>query len=507
MELITSQLLTWLLFSPLVGVGVMTFIPQARTNMVGVVGIGATAIPLVMVVWLLFLYTPGEGLMQFSHEIDWFQLAVSANQTLAFSYHVGIDGISLPLVMLTAFICFVTAIAALLYIERRRKLFFLLLLLLEVGMLGVFLSQNLLLFFLFFEITLVATYILIGQWGGVRREEAANHFLIYNGLGSGVLLLAFLVLLFLGGTLDYAGLQNEMRIIIATTDENELTYMLWGVFLAIWTAFAIKLPLFPLHSWMVRVHSEASAPVVMLHAGVLLKVGAYGLIRYGVVLFPTLMSQAGEVIALLGLISLFVGALIALVQTDLRRILAYASMSHMGLVLMGIAAQNEAGLSGAVLQSVSHGLISALLFFLIGALTVRTRSTSLARLGGLAHPYPLWSGFFLFAGLALLSLPTTSGFISELLIFLGLFAKHPLLAGIGTLALVLAAAYALRMVLQTTYGKGNAQSQLVGSDLHRSEMVPVFLLCASILFVGVYPQALTGPMSEAIQLVVTQMGG
>jgi NADH-quinone oxidoreductase subunit M len=375
-------------------------------------------------------------------------------------------------------------------------------------MIGVFLAANFFLFFIFFEVTLIATFFLIGGWGYLGKEKAANHFLLYNGLGSGFMLFAMIGFLMFFGSLDYSVLQERigqlMEQLALLTPQAKA--MLWLTFISLIIAFGIKLPMFPFHTWMLRVHVEAPTPVVMIHSGILLKMGAYGLIRFGVGFFPGFMKTAAFLLSVLGLVNILYGAVLAIVERELKKVLAYSSISHMGVILFGLASLNEEGLTGAVFQAVSHGLISALFFFLVGSLYERTKTTQLDDLGGLAKSMPLLSGMLMVAGLALLGLPGFSGFISEFFAFLGLFQTKPFIAAVGTLGLILATVYALRAVLKTTFGP--VQERFLGlTDIRAVESVSMFVLVGLITLIGIAPAVLGGPMHVTLQLLVSKIGG
>ena len=275
--------------------------------------------------------------------------------------------------------------------------------------------------------------------------------------------------------------------------------MKWTVFIMLLVAFGIKLPIFPFHTWMLKVHTEAPPAVVMIHSGILLKMGAYGLIRFGILFFPAEAQQWAWVLALLGVINIVYGAILAMVQKDFKLVLAYSSISHMGIVLLGLAAFNISGLQGAVFQLISHGLISALMFLLVGSIYERTETTQLDRLGGLAQNIPFISGILLIAGMASLGLPGLSGFISEFLAFLGLFETHRVYAIVGTLGIIFAAVYVLRGVLNITFGpKQPSLLQQGMRDARFIEAVPMITLVAFILLLGVYPSVLSQPLQQTI---------
>jgi NADH-quinone oxidoreductase subunit M len=501
-----DSLPTLLTFTPLVGILVLLCLPRNH-KMVRLVGILATLPSLVCAIGLVQRFNPTAGKMQFVQSLRWFQIPFPKAEGWTFYYSMGVDGLSLTLVTLTCVISTLAAIASL-FIKDRRKEYYSLLLLLQVGMTGVFLATNLFLFFLFFEVTLVVTFFLIGIWGYLGKERAANQFLLYNGLGSGFMLFSLIGLLVLTGSLEYVTLQEQMQHIFSQPElvQGSFKLLLWSIFLSLLLAFGIKLPVFPFHSWMLRVHVEAPTPVVMIHSGVLLKMGAYGILRFGVGLFPDYMKEVATVVAILGLINILYGAILAFVEPELKKVLAYSSVSQMGIILLGVASLNVIGLEGALFQAISHGLISALLFFLVGSLVERTKTTQLDELGGLAKSMPLLSGILLTAGMALLGLPGLSGFISEFFTFLGLFAVKPVMTLIATLGLILGVLYTLRAVLKTTYGPIK-ERYVTESDLSRVEATWMLVLVGLSLWIGLAPAVLGDAIGPSIQLMVSRMGG
>ncbi|PTM56740.1 complex I subunit 4 family protein [Desmospora activa] len=509
MEGLLQTLPTWIIFSPLFGVLVLLFLPRAQTAWLRGVGVAATVPPLLLAVLMAIRFDVTIATVQFQQKITWFSIPIQQGVGLDFHYHLGVDGLSLPLVVLTAIIAVLAAIASALYIRERLKGYFTVFLLLEVGMMGVFMARDLFLFFLFFEVTLVTLFFLIGIWGAVYRERAANQFLLYNGVGSALMLLGFIGLLFLFQTLDLEQLRQmsaNPELGLVMEQDPIIRNLVWTVFLALVIAFGIKLPIFPFHSWMLRVHTEAPPAVVMVHSGVLLKMGAYGLIRFGVDLFPAQVVAIAPWLGLLGVINILYGAVLAFVQTDLKRVLAFSSVSHMGIILLGIAALNDIGLQGAVFQAVSHGFISALLFFFIGALYQRTRTTDIRELGGLSRSVPVLSGIFLAGGLALLGLPGMSGFIAEFQAFLGFFSPFPVLAAIGVIGLILTAVYTLRAVMQINFGPISERWASL-SDLKAKEAAPMLVMLGLIMLIGVWPAVLGDPMQTTIQTIVSKIGG
>ncbi|MCA0170473.1 NuoM family protein [Bacillus sp. RAR_GA_16] len=489
-----SGLLTILILSPLLGVIVLSLMP-AEHRSIKIIGVLGTVLPLMLTIVVFSLYDRTLSGVQFVESYRWFELmtAISPNEPYPVTYDLGISGLSLLFLMLSALITFLASLAAF-RIQEGVKAFYLLFLLLEFGILGVFSSENLFLFFLFFEVTLVAMFLLIGKWGGFEREKAAFSFLVYNGIGSILLLIVIIVLFVELRTMNI----SELTALLQESDSYEFlsgNTRMW-LFLLLLLGFGTKLPIVPLHTWMVRVHIEAPIAVVMIHAGVLLKIGAYGLIRFGAGFFPEQLKETAVILAILGVINLLYGAFIALVQTELRSVLAYSSISHMGIVIIGIASFNTAGLQGAVFQTISHGLIAALLFLLVGVIIDRFHSTKLSDLGGVASQTPLFAGFFLAAGLASLGLPGMSGFISEFLAFLGLFETMPVIGSIGVIGLILTAVYVLRAVLAVTFGERKPQFDKQ-KDLSAIELVSSAILLSLIIWIGVYPAVLSNTLQMA----------
>ncbi|MDF2925831.1 MAG: proton-translocating NADH-quinone oxidoreductase subunit [Paenibacillaceae bacterium] len=550
-------ILSMIAFSPLLGVLILLFLPARNGKWIRIAGVWATVIPLLLATWLYVDFSTTTTGYQYAEQFSWIHLPLSLDNNLLsqgftglelrFDYTMAVDGLSLPLVFLTALIATMAALASK-FIKKRWKLYYILFLLLETGMFGVFMAQDLFLFFLFFEITLVPMFFLIGIWGYIHRERAANKFLLYNGLGSAVMLIAFLVIVATAGfvqqddMLYYTGHLGEIKnnlfgvgveSYVNADDPNnpfylkdalEWTVRLWGdlswtidgkstVFLLLLIAFGIKLPIFPFHTWMLKVHSEAPPSIVMIHSGILLKMGAYGLIRFGVLMFPEEARNWAVALAVLGVINVLYGAVLALRQEDFKLVLAYSSISHMGIVLLGIAAFNQAGIQGAIFQMISHGLISALLFLMVGSIYERTETSNLRELGGLAKAMPFIGGILMIGGMASLGLPGLSGFPGELLAFLGLFDSMRAIAIVGAAGIILAAVYVLRGVLGITYGpilekyRGLRDARLI-------EAVPMIVLVAFILLLGVYPGILTQTMQQTvadfdslIQIIAAKIGG
>ncbi|XID91136.1 NuoM family protein [Paenibacillaceae bacterium WGS1546] len=533
-------ILSLITFLPLVGALIVLLLPGERGNWPRTAAIVFTAIPLALTLWLFASYHPATGGGAYAEHATWLSIPLNTelipgelgaeSLRLLFDYRLAVDGISLPLLLLTGVVSTMAALASV-HIRKRRKTFYALFLLLVTGIYGVFLARDLILFFIFFEVTLIPMFFLIGIWGYYGREKAATRFLVYNGLGSAAMLLAFLMLIASlgfgvedGSRLTFSG--NYDVLLANLTDPNAIANVdsaftrsmgifltdnaRWAAFLLLLVAFGIKVPIFPFHTWMLKVHTEAPPAIVMIHSGILLKMGVYGLIRFAVFLFPEQIQSWTTVLAVLGVINILYGAILACVQKEFKLVLAYSSISHMGIVLLGIASLEEVGLQGAIFQSVSHGLISALLFLIVGSLYERTNTTQLDELGGLAKAIPFTSGILLLAGLASLGLPGLSGFVGEFLAFLGLFGSMKVLTAVGVLGILLAAVYVLRSVLKITYGP--MPERFAGmKDARFVEALPMVALAALIVLLGVYPSILTDLMQHGFgglfEQFQTRVGG
>ncbi|OAT71688.1 NADH-quinone oxidoreductase subunit M [Parageobacillus thermoglucosidasius] len=501
--------LSLLVFSPLLGILLLAFAPKTQERTIKWLGFLSTLPSLILSLFAFFQYLRGYRLEHLAEKRDWVRFAdfpFLTESTFVVRYELNIDGLSLVMIVLASLLAALAAIASI-HIKKEWKGYFMLFLLLEIGMLGVFAAGNMVLFFIFLEITLVAMFFLIGKWGGFARERAAYSYLLYNGVGSAILLIVIAVLFARAGTSNMELLKEMLhnpaaraQLIAPISDGLRLS-----LFIALLIAFGIKLPIVPFHRWILRVHVQAPPAIVMLHAGVLLKIGAYGLIRFGIGLFPDQFRDFSLLIAILGVVNLLYGAFLAFLQDDFKMVLAYSSVSHMGIVLIGLGALNEAGMQGAIFQAVSHGFISALLFLLVGILYERTNTTELSRLGGMAKVMPLTAGSLLAGAMASLGLPGMSGFVSEFTAFLGLFQTTPIVAAVGTLGIIMTAVYLLRAVLNMTFGaskRGDAQAL----DMSVTEAIPVFVLLALIIMVGVYPRILAEPLQAAIEMIMNGLG-
>lgn len=517
-------LLTLITFSPLLGVLLLLFVPSNKVGTIKLIGTLVAFIPLVLALALFFQFDHAYEGMQFVENVKWIQIPIG-DYFIEFNYSLGVDGLSMPLVVLAAFVASMSAVAATTMIKKRWKEYFILFSLMQVGLYGVFMAQNLFLFFIFFEITLITMFFLIGIWGLDKREDAAFTFLLYNGLASAIMLIAFIALIMNAGLYqspDGLVLTSDMQVITNNLNSADSPYaqmaiaygesdvfskiFLYGTFFALLVAFGIKLPLVPFHSWILKVHYQAPPPMSMVLSGVLLKIGAYGLFRMLFSFFPDITQEFAVMIVILGLINLLYGGVLAFVQKDFKMVVVYSSISHMGIVLLGLGAMNSFGFQGAIFQMVSHGFLSALFFFIVGVIYNRTHTVKFEDMGGMAKVMPFTSGILLTAALASLGLPGMSGFISEFLTFLGLFETMPILAAIGTIGIVVTTAYLLRATLNVTYGPTTEKvSEMV--EAKPLEMIPMVVLLGLVILIGIYPAILGDPMQVTLQSLLSRIGG
>ena len=482
-----------LLWLPLVGMGVVLAGPQERAK--------KTAFW-----WSLGVFVLSLGLWwRFAPGMAGFQMASSTPWIAGWgvSYAVGVDGISLFLVLLTTLTTPLAVLGSFQYIQKRERAFYALMLLLETGTLGVFLSLDLFLFYVFFELTLVPMYFIVGVWGGERRIYAAVKFFLYTAFGSLLMLVAILYLYFRAraehgaGTFAYADLLD-----VTLTLKEQL--WLFGAFAL---AFSIKVPVFPLHTWLPDAHVEAPTPGSVVLAAVLLKMGTYGYVRFLLPLFP-LAAQHHTVVNLmlvLGVIGILYAAWVAAVQPDAKKLVAYTSVAHMGFVVIGVFGLTMNGLQGGMMVMLSHGLSTGALFLLLGMLYERRHTRLIDEFGGIAAVAPWLATAFVITALASIGLPGTSGFVGEFLALLGTFERHRVVAGIASTGVIFAAYYMLPMVQRIFFNKLVKDENRVIPDLSRRELAILVPLVVLMLWVGLQPSALMRRMEPSLQAVLQRV--
>ena len=485
----SGWVLHFLIFFPLIG---MLAVLLVGARLAKHLALAITAVEFLVSVPLWFAFNPASAAMQFGAVLPWVP-------QWGIYYRVGLDGISLLLVLLTTFLMPLAVLGSYRYITRHEKSFYAMLLLLEMGVVGVFSALDLFLFFMFWEIVLVPMYFIIGIWGGQRRIYAAIKFFLYTTVGSLLMLVGILYLFF-----KYRALTGGVSFAYADLLQVPLTfteqYWLFGAFAL---AFAIKVPLFPFHTWLPDAHVEAPTPGSVILASVLLKMGGYGFLRFLLPLFPQAATHPTIVAILMtcALIGITYGAWVAAVQPDAKKLIAYTSVAHMGFVVLGIFALTVQGAQGAMIVMLSHGLSTGAMFFLLGMLYERRHTRLIADFGGLAAVAPLFATIFIFTALVSIGLPGTSGFIGEFLALLGTFATHPWVAVIGAIGVIFAAYYMLPMVQRIWFNRLDKPENERLPDLSARELAVLVPLVIGMLWMGVYPK----PFLDRAQVSLTEL--
>lgn len=435
---------------------------------------------------------------QFVDKLSWIPL-------LNTFYYVAVDGLSLPMVLLTNLIMIVSIFASW-NVEKTPRMYFFLLGIMQTAVLGVFTSLDLFLFFVMWELELIPMYFLIGIWGGPRREYAAMKFILYTSFASAFMFLVFLGIYFNTGTFDYVQLVETAR---------PFANLGMGVqvlaFVALFICFAVKLPMVPFHTWLPDAHVEAPTAMSILLAGVLLKMGSYGMIRFGFGMFPDVLSSKNEIVdiglwlAVLGTINIMYGAFLALAQTDMKKVIAYSSVSHMGFVLLGMSGLNANGLNGAILQMFTHGTITAMMFLFVGVVYDRTHTREIAKLGGLGQQMPIAGAFFVAVSLAGVAVPGMNSFVSEFMVFAGSFQAHPYLAATAALSVIIGAAYTLWLNERVFFGPMPSEWRGL-PDINKVETFSATVLMIIVLVTGLYPALLMDIINPATKQLMMIMG-
>jgi NADH-quinone oxidoreductase subunit M len=438
--------------------------------------------------WVLARFNPADGGMQLEMNLPWFNLGGSP-----IGFHIGVDGISILMLLLTTFLTPIAILSTWKAISENVRGFMILFLLLETGLTGVFLSLDLALFYIFWEFTLIPMYFLIGVWGGERRVYAAFKFFLYTLAGSLLMLAGLLWLGLTYGSFDLTTLTQNAAI--------PVTAQLW-LFAAFGLAFAIKVPMWPLHSWLPDAHTEAPTAGSVILAGVLLKMGAYGFLRFNLPLFPQATLKLAPWMGILAVVGIIYGALVAFRQKDVKKLVAYSSVSHLGFVVLGIFALNSQGISGAILQMVNHGLSTGALFLIVGFLYERRHTRDLDAFGGLWKGLPILGSLALIVTLSSMGLPGLNGFIGEFTILLGAFGStalgSPWIAGAATLGVILAAVYLLHMFQKVFLGPVTVEENKTLKDLSVREIAVLAPLLVLIFWIGVYPKPFFALITPAV---------
>ncbi len=490
-------ILSTLIFIPLIGMIVVMLLPKESKRAIRWTATVFSGIPMIQTAWLVwdyfFNFSFSAGMAYVEGPYEWIP-------TLNIQYFLGADGISVPLLFLTGLLSCVSIVASF-NIQERVKEYFAFFLLLETGMMGVFVSLDFFLFYVFWEVMLVPMYFLIGVWGGPRREYAAIKFFLYTLFGSVFMLVSILILYFTSEP-------HTLNMLTLIESGSSLPYTLQMVcFVFFFIAFAIKVPVWPFHTWLPDAHVEAPTAVSVILAGVLLKMGTYAMLRISWPMFPEALRSLSFWIAVLGAIGIIYGALVSMAQKDLKKLVAYSSVSHMGYCMLALAAVSSAqAIAGCMFQMISHGLITGALFLLVGVLYDRAHTREIAAFGGLGARLPIYSSIMVFFSMAALGLPGMSGFVSEFMIFIGAFgALNKVLVGICVLGVVLGAAYMLRMVQRVFLGSFDMSKWGGLKEISAREIITVAPLMVLTLWIGLYPKPLSTLMSATIDNLIMLM--
>ncbi len=477
-----NYLIPYLLLIPLIGGILILFIGKNKENFIRYFGLAISLIVFIISLIIYFGFDDTEGGFQFLYRFSWIE-------NLNISFYVGIDGLSLLLVLLTTFITPLTLLSSWSSIEKKVKEFTFFMLMLELGMLGVFVSLDMFLFYVFWEAMLIPMYFIIGIWGGKQRIYASIKFFIYTMFGSLLMLVAIIWLaVYASSSLGYFTTDLiELYKVGPTVPKTIQNYM----FLAFAFSFAIKVPLFPLHTWLPDAHVEAPTAGSVILAGVLLKMGTYGLLRFCLPLFPQSSISFAPVISILAVIGIIYGALVAMVQKDMKKLVAYSSVAHLGFVVLGIFAMNLEAVQGAVIQMINHGLSTGALFILVGVIYERTHTREISEYGGIAKIVPIYAFALLFASLSSVGLPGLNGFIGEFLILLGSF-KSTVLNNIwftvfAASGVIFAAVYLLWMYQRVAFGEVKNPSMNDLKDMTKREMLVLIPIFVFVVWIGIYP--------------------
>ena len=513
-------ILTLLTFLPILGMVIVLLLPKKQELSIKVTTLLVSAIQIVLSIILLMNFNFAAGgindasSFQFIDKFRWIDIPGFAwIGHIKIDYFLGVDGLSTPLVLLTAIVTFIAAISSW-SINKSVKGYFAMFLLLNTGMMGVFVALDFFLFYIFWELMLLPMYFLIGVWGGPRREYAAIKFFLYTLLGSIFILLVMIGLYFSSMetladgtkvfTFNLLELMNHANYtetgILSPLNPNNLRFI---AYIGLFIGFAIKIPMFPFHTWLPDAHVEAPTAISVILAGVLLKMGTYGILRVSYPVFPELTYQLSWYIALFGMINIIYGALCAMAQKDFKKLIAYSSVSHMGFVMLGMASLNTVGISGAILQMFNHGTITAMLFLIVGVIYDRAHTRDIDAFGGLGKQMPIYTGFVTVAFFAAIGLPGLSGFISEALVFLGGFGSDTtrVLTIISTLGILLGAAYMLWTLQRVYLGAQNEKWKDL-TDLNSREYFMLVPLTVIVIYLGVNPSPMLNLMNASANAMV-----
>lgn len=531
-DTIGFPILTWLTFLPILGMIFILLVPsgkdegskQVSNTIMRWITVLVTFIQLVLAIIVMFAYNNTlSGVnelqsFQFVEKIPWIKATFPLVGQFSVEYFIGIDGLSAPMVLLTALVCFVAVFPSF-NIEKAVKGYFAMYLLLDTGMMGVFVALDFFLFYVFWELMLLPMYFLIGIWGGPRKEYAAIKFFIYTLVGSVFMLLVMIGLYFSVGSFNMLDMMDLGKYLQGSIFEGTGTTIRYIAFMALFIGFAIKVPSVPFHTWLPDAHVEAPTPISVILAGVLLKMGTYGMMRIAFPMFPDAVGYFQSLIAVVGVVSIVYGAFCALGQhkvgmKDFKKLIAYSSVSHMGYVVLGMASMRPEGMAGAIFQMFNHGTITSMLFMIVGVIYDRAHTRGLDDFGGFANKMPVYTGIMSIAFFAAIGLPGLSGFISEAMVFLGAFKTYPVYTIISGLGIILGAAYMLWTLQKIFFGKlperwsgpwDPAKKKYKHDDLNALELTALVPLALVIIYLGIVPSPMINMMSASVNQLIEIM--
>jgi len=474
-------ILSVLIFVPAIGAVILALTPAKNKDVLRMMALGVTIINFCISLVPLIAFDTSTYKMQFVEMGSWIP-------SIGVSYFLGMDGIGLTLVLLTTFLSIIAVLCSWSAVSERVKEYMIYMLILETGMIGVFVSMDMILFFLFWEIGLIPMYFLIGIWGGPRKLYANIKFFLYTLFGSVFMLVGILALYFSHGHITGEYTFNLLKLYEVVYPYN----LQWWIFLTFFLGFAIKVPIFPFHTWLPDAHVEAPTAGSVILAGVLLKMGTYGFLRFNLPLMADATVAFAPYIIALAVIGIIYGSLLAMAQSDVKKLVAYSSVAHLGAVMAGIFALNQQGIDGGVLQMINHGISTGGLFLAIGIIYERRHTRQIADFGGIAKVMPVYSALFMIIVLSSIGLPGTNGFIGEILILLGLFKSSPIAAVFGATGVILGAAYMLWMSQRLLFGKITRPENEKLKDVNTREVVMLLGIIVFVFWIGIYPKQILG---------------
>ena len=485
-----DYILTVVTFLPAVGALLLLLIPgrdERLHNIVRWVSLAITAVTFALTLWVWAQFDESNPGFQFVENFDWIGTSIG--------YRMGVDGISVLFLPLTAFLTMIIVISSWGSVRERVREYHIVFLVLETLMLGVFATLDLAMFYVFFEGTLIPMFLIIGIWGGPRRIQATYKFFFYSFTGTVLMLLAIMAMFWQAGTLD-------IRALLAFDFPIDVQPWLWIAFFA---SFAVKMPMWPFHRWLPEAHVEAPTAGSVILAAILLKLGGYGFIRFSLAMFPDASAMFSTFVFVLSIAAIVITSLVALVQTDVKKLIAYSSVAHMGFVTMGVFAANEYGVQGAIFQMVSHGLVSGALFLCVGVIYDRMHTREISAYGGLVERMPQYAFAFMIFTMANVGLPGTSGFVGEFLTLLGIFQVNTWVAAFATLGVILSAAYALWLYRRVIFEALTKDSLKAILDLDRREVLALAPLVVLTLLFGFYPAPILDTSAAAVRLLIDSL--